>query len=514
MHLRINSATLPKILAFGSLVACLNLVAGESLTIQDLQREVDSLRKQVSTRPAGESALQNRIKESVDGHVLVNAPVKTRSGKLTIGGLAQLWAYSIQNDTIGFMDINQIGPGAGGTSARNKEADNDSFRIRRAELRFGLDIHENVSAYVMIDAAREATAFPSLPQNQSSVIGADQSAAFFNSCLCAGFIDDSRGIGAGNGVSNRLLQDAFINFHGVVPHHDFSIGQMKRNVGEEGTRDSGRLDFAERAMITQPAELRDVGAKIHGNWIDGRVQYWLGVYNGAGTAFQQRSNRSDDNDEKDGLFSLYVAPVKDNATFGTLELGYSFLMGTGGESSSDLPGTNPGNDLNRSRTTHSMQYAWGAWHAGGPVRGWWVRGEWGQIRDRFAPNESATGLDVISTDPRPFNIEGWYVSTGYRVGQSSCADHLHSALKNMEFAFRYEVMQNIFFHDLVVPERRFDLFKTQVVTLGLNYYLMNDNAKLQLNYNIVNEEENVDKDDRQFREVRNNSLVLNFQVMF
>ena len=49
-------------------------------------------------------------------------------------------------------------------------------------------------------------------------------------------------------------------------------------------------------------------------------------------------------------------------------------------------------------------------------------------------------------------------------------------------------------------------------TAGLNYYLKGHNAKIQINYNIVNEESGVSRSFRQVREVRNDNLVVNFQV--
>jgi hypothetical protein len=479
-------------------------------TIDDLRREVNALRQQISERSSDD--LARRIGHTDPFEDSVRGPATTKNGKLRIGGLVQVWAYAIQNDNLGLLDADQAVPGTG-TAARNEEADNDSFRIRRAELRFDLDIHPNISAHVMIDAAREASAYPALTQNQGSSTSGESSVSFFDPCLCSGFIDDPRQIAAGAGAANRLLQDAYINYHGVVPHHDFSIGQMKRHIGNEGTRDNARLSFAERALITQPAEVRDIGALMHGTWVDDRVQYWAGAFNGSGTAFQQRSNRSDDNDAKDALFSLAVQPVRKHECFGTLEIGYSILYGIGGEAGGHTPGTNPVNGLNRRETVHTMQYAWASYRPAGVLRGWWMEGEWGNIRDRFAPNEVFTGLDVLSTDPAPFSIQGWYVATGYKLGES-CWEGLPSSIRNIEFAFRYECMENLFFHDLVAPERRFNVYKTQVYTAGVNYYVKGDSVKLQLNYNWVNEEDSVDRDDRQFREVQNNNVVLNLQVAF
>ena len=82
----------------------------------------------------------------------------------------------------------------------------------------------------------------------------------------------------------------------------------------------------------------------------------------------------------------------------------------------------------------------------------------------------------------------------------------------MEFAFRYEVMENLFFQDLVHPTKHVDEFKTQVFTAGINYYIVGHNAKLQVTYNWVDEETPDQGPHRQVREVRNDNLLISFQV--
>ena len=60
-----------------------------------------------------------------------------------------------------------------------------------------------------------------------------------------------------------------------------------------------------------------------------------------------------------------------------------------------------------------------------------------------------------------------------------------------------------------------DLFKTQVYTAGINYYIKGHNAKIQLNYNVVDEPEgNANGANREFHQVRNDNFVVNFQVWF
>jgi hypothetical protein len=98
------------------------------------------------------------------------------------------------------------------------------------------------------------------------------------------------------------------------------------------------------------------------------------------------------------------------------------------------------------------------------------------------------------------------------LSESIWADKLSGWLKPAEFTFRYDVMQNLVLPDLVNSDRQQDFFKTQVFTAGLNYYIKGNNVKLQFNYNWVLEEDGVDNDRRQLREVKNNNFVFNFQV--
>jgi hypothetical protein len=468
-----------------------------------LKREVEDLRERL-TRTTPVVNQTSPVEEVLGNKYGPDAPVTTGHGKLTLGGLLQVWYYSIQNDNRGWFDADAVTADPVGS---NEVADNDSFRVRRAELKFTMDIQENIRAVLMLDPARESTSFPNLPSNQGHGIAGD-SDVFYN----VGYNEFGNPIGHvrnedvrhGSGLANRLLQDAYINVHGLIPHHDVTIGQMKRRLGEEGWRDSAQLDFAERAMITQIAELRDIGLQVHGTWFDDRLQYWFGVFNGAGTAFQQRQNRADDNDEKDFIGSVLYRPVWKNETWGSLELGVSYLWGIGGESEGS-------SGLQRKQDERQMIYAWASYLPGGPVKGWWLRGEWGNYTDRFAPGQVASGPDAFGDDPMSFSVQGWYVSTGYKLMDSIWGPNVNKWVKPMEFTFRYEVMQNLFFADHADPTRHLNLYKTQVFTAGINYYIKGNNAKLQVTYNWVNEE-TPDLGDRQLREVRNDNLLINFQV--
>ena len=491
----------------GIIVTAVLLVCTGVKAVEISQAEWDRMKKDIDDlrrNKAGQSSqINSNVDKIMDSKYGPNTPVKTNTGKLTISGLVQVWYYSIQNDHHGlFEDAN-----VNGVADTGEAIDNDSFRIRRTELKFTMDIHENVTAVVMMDPAREATSFPSMNANT----GTSKRTANVNVA----------NVQTGAGAVPRLLQDAFINYHGVVPHHDFTIGQFKPFFGEEGIRSSGQLDFAERSFIGQLGDQRDLGLAIHGAWWNDRFQYWLDVMDGAGNYFGsagQFQNRSDDNDDKDYGYRVLVRPLWKQETWGSLELGMSSEWGKHGESSGRNPIDTPLNGLNRERTSAIRHAAWASYMPGGPVRGWWLRGEWSYMKDRHNPesvidlagnDESGNNLQDIGA---PFHVQGWYVATGYKLSESRFADCSTSWLKPFEFTFRYDTFQNVQVADLNNP-RHTDVFATSVYTAGINYYIKGHNAKIQANYDFVN---NPDQSNgsRSFHDPHNDNFVVNFQVAF
>jgi phosphate-selective porin len=507
-------------------------------TVTDLKKDVEDLRKRITARTSAESAATSKVDSALASKYGPGAGVTTKAGKLEIGGLLQIWNYNIQNDTNDVFGDTGAHAGSGGTS---EAVDNNGYRIRRSELRFSIDIHENIQAVVMIDPAREATSFAPLPSNQGLFKSFRE-----NPSIATGFPIANTSVGrvqAGTGQANRMLQDAYINYHGVVPHHDFTVGQFKPKIGEEGVRSSAFLDFAERAMVTQDNDLRDLGAEVHGSWWgegkDGRFQYWLGAFNGAGNFFGTASpatsalgegqfqNRSDDNNSKDFAGRFMVRPLWNHGPWGSMELGYSGQWGTHGESGDlSTDGSTPVNGLNRLSTAASRQAAWIYYKPMGPVRGLWLRSEWGYQKDRTAPftvNALGLGSGPLGEQAaaNPFSRQGYFGSIGYKLSDSVFADRLNSGgffnnlMQPVEFAFRYERFGNIISEDLVQPDQHTDVFNTDVFTAGVNYYVKAYNMRVQVNYMLVNEQENkVNQANRDFHEVKNNVFIFTYQVAF
>ena len=504
--------------------------ASAATTVDDLRKEVEALRKRLNEKPS--SSPIGKVDAMTSSKFGPNAAVTTKTGKLQIGGLLQIWNYSIENDERANLDVFDDRSSSVGVGGTGEVRDNNGYRIRRSEIKFTMDIHENITAHVMIDPARQATSFAPLPSNQG---------LFKSDVDVAPEFDDANGPGLGStaqvlavqtgaGRNNSLLQDAYINYHGVIPHHDFTIGQFKPKIGEEGIRNSAYLDFAERAMITQGNDLRDLGVEVHGTWWDDRVQYWAGLFDGAGNFFNTGGdfqNRSDDNDAKDFTGRILVRPIWNCGPWGSMELGYSGQFGTHGEAGDDTAdGSGPINGLNRNQSAAIRHGAWAYYKPMGPVRGWWLRGEYGYQKDRTTPlsvNVFAlgSGPNGEQAAPGPFSRDGWFFSTGYKLSDSFFAERLSKGgfwnrlMEPVEFTFRYETFQNIITQDLVNPDRHSDQFGTNVWTAGVNYYVKAYNMRVQVNYMVVDEDDDrINNAARDFREVNNNIFIVTYQVAF
>jgi len=510
--------------------------------VSDLKAEVEKLRHEISAREESKQLPIGAVDTAAAKHYGPDLEVKTWAPKLTVGGLVQVWYQAVQNDHLSVSKNPFNFPNTGGParylSETNESADNDTFRVRRTEIRFRAEVTEKVTAYVMLDPSREHSEtylpLPTFPRH-NTVVG-----PLVDNKLPSTLLAQTGEILPRN-VRPHVLQDAYIIFHDIVPHHTFKLGQFKPPVGEEALRDTGWLDFVDRAMVTSIANVRDLGASVSGTWLaNDRVTYDFGLFNGPyGTILSdpeitEAGNRSDENDEKDFAWRVAVRPVWDlKKWYGRLELGYHRTDGVHGEAGAEFDPDFTLNAENLTRTAVNRQGAWAWYRPGGPVRGWWLRGEWGSGKDRFGfgANTSLLGLGSVDlgakgprggsaftqANPAPLVVQGWFFSTGYRVSDGvfgaglAKGSRMQRELNRMEFAFRYEVYQNVTTEDLVQPDRHSDQFKTQVWTTGVNYYLRGQNAKIQANYLIVDDP---DSKSHGLREVRNSVFAVNLQVSF
>jgi len=495
-----------------------------AVDIAALKNEVERLRNEIKNEGDAKLSPITTVDDRLLEHFDSSQKATTGAGRLVVGGLVQVWYQSLQNDARGivtptaFNNVKFAEP--------NSRLDNDTFRIRRTELRFTLDIADTVTAYVMLDPSREAnitfSPFPVDPSHDETLVNAN---------LANGMGQQFGKLGAhsfGNAILPQVLQDAFLSFHDVVPHHDFQIGQFKPPSGEESWRSSGFLDFIDRSMVTSVNNVRDIGVMVHGTWFytdpkdtsTGRIQYWFGAFNGPNDTVLtdpeiiEGGNRSDDNNYKDFCWRIAGQPVWSlEKWYGRLETGIARTDGVRGKSGSSFNPVHQINSVNSTPTAINRQAAWIWYRPNGPVVGWWLRGEWGSGRDRI----SASMLGFGQTDPAPVTASGWFMSSGYKLSKSIYVKRFDEmgwvgkALKNSEFTYRYEAYQNIATENLVRRNVKTDLFKTAINTAGFNYYIDGYNARLQANYAFVNEPH---EPRRGLRGPRADQFVINLQLQF
>lgn len=478
--------------------------------------EFELLRKQLASvqdenadlRSKIEPLTDTKVERAIDNKFGPDAPMTSKSGKLSVGGLMQVWYYGIQNDSHGLFNDRRVN----NIIDVNSTSDNDGFRVRRAQLNFSVEINKHVFAYFMFDPVFEQTSFPASPDNQGIFKRLPNP---INGPIVTG-------VQTGVGSAPRSLQDAYILYKDIFPHHEFQIGQYKPPLSEEAYRSNSQLDFAERSIFSQIENGRDLGAHIRGFWFEDRLQYWLGAFDGAGNYYLsggQEQNRADDNDSKDFLARFLVRPLWNDCT-GYLELGAGGEFGKHGEGGGPNSIDHPVPGLNRQKTSATRFNAWAYYAAPRDLKGLWIRGQWGRIHDRNAPSQV---VDLLNQDidgngtqdnVEPFSSQFFLGSAGYLLGDGPCAKCLPSWARKLEPVFRYEYAENVQVANQVRPYLT-DVFATRVYTAGINYYISGKGTKIQFNYNHI---QNPDSEKvggvSVFHQVKNDNFVVNFQVSF
>lgn len=97
-------------------------------------------------------------------------------------------------------------------------------------------------------------------------------------------------------LTGNITKDANITFS-YIPHADIQFGQFKYPQSLEGRWSSGDLDFIERAVVSGTfGDKRDLGVQVADTkfkWKEVRIEYGVGVFNGAG------QSAAENNEDKD-----------------------------------------------------------------------------------------------------------------------------------------------------------------------------------------------------------------------
>jgi phosphate-selective porin len=280
---------------------------------------------------------------------------------------------------------------------------NDTFRIRRAELKFTGDLLPKVKWTVMLDLAKALSLNTASTTVNGTPVIRDVSV----------------------NQSSRILQEAFVTL-GYFKRANINIGQFKLPVSQEALQSSGALDTVERALFLTDrsrggalGDVRDFGVMAFGG-LNKQIDYQIGVFNGSG----ENMNDVDRSDQKAIAGRLVFRPEFIKG----LQIGGSGVWGNGDRL----------NNPRRDRLGAEMVY----------------------VRDKFkVKSEFMTGVDG------EIHRRGYYAHFGYRF------------IPKLEGIFRFDM-----FDPDIRRESSSNTVTERDFITGINYYINDNNLKLQVNY--------------------------------
>lgn len=122
----------------------------------------------------------------------------------------------------------------------------------------------------------------------------------------------------GNPSSSASILDAYVNVR-YEPELQLRVGKFKSPVGLEQLQSDSFAFFPERGLPSSLTPNRDVGVMLHGDVLEGAIQYAGGVFNGV--ADNRNSPNLDFDDDKDVAGRLFFHPFQ--------KLDYEYLQGLG-----------------------------------------------------------------------------------------------------------------------------------------------------------------------------------------
>lgn len=128
------------------------------------------------------------------------------------------------------------------------------------------------------------------------------------------------------GGSAPSIYDAYINYH-PMPELQLQAGRFKMPVGLEWLQSAVNLSFNERSLANDLVPLRDLGAELHGDLLEGRMNYAVGIFNSDVDGANAANSDLDNNMEFAGR--IFLQPMKNSGIAPLEGLGFG-VSGTYG----------------------------------------------------------------------------------------------------------------------------------------------------------------------------------------
>lgn len=143
----------------------------------------------------------------------------------------------------------------------------DGYRLRKADIKFSGFVSPDLRWRVTFDAAKALSLTKTVDEVTDSSIALTDAA-----------IDQK----------SRMLQDAALTY-AVHPALALDIGQQIIPLGLEGKYSAAQVETIERTLFVAErsravglGDVRDIGVSANGAFVDGQIEYHLGVFNEAG----------------------------------------------------------------------------------------------------------------------------------------------------------------------------------------------------------------------------------------
>jgi len=321
--------------------------------------------------------------------------------------------------------INDTQTGHDATGSDTTVSTLSTFRIRRAEISLGGEMIPKFLKYkVMFDPSRVRDTL-----NTTTAVNAT-----------GGNVTVSTPASA-----LSTLQDFYLTFQS--DYADVSIGQFKIPVSWEGFNSSAKILMPERAFTSNLlGDKRDLGLRVEKTFP--MFGYVAGIYNG------NTLNNFDNNNQKDLSLRLEVYPVKGMtiAAMAYDSVGYRTRAGT------------------KDRWEGDFRYDTGEFL----VQAEYIRAN--DVRTSDA-QPGADGKDCIDATAGKCNAQGGYVALGYTIKDLGEGDWKG----NLQPVVRFGFWDNDLDHDGTDATLKNQIERTDY-EVGVNYYLRNHEAKLQISY--------------------------------
>jgi phosphate-selective porin OprO/OprP len=116
-----------------------------------------------------------------------------------------------------------------------------------------------------------------------------------------------------NATSTSGIVDAYVDAR-FQPWFKLRAGKFKPFVGLERLQSGSDIKFIERSYVSNNIlPNRDLGAAIHGDVLNDKLNYSVGIYNGV-TDGADNSTSQDTNVDKDYAFRVFATPFKDDVS--------------------------------------------------------------------------------------------------------------------------------------------------------------------------------------------------------